>query len=153
VPLTPDDREFNAAELLDFYNTDPTAKHLKPYTSIIQESPLYPVILDSQETVLSLPPIINGSKSKITLDTRNVFIECTATDLTKANIVLDTVVCMFSEYCARPFTAEPVVVSYVDASGTVVDSYTTPRLFTRRERARVDFCNSLIGIQLGAEAI
>ena len=34
--------------------------------------------------VLSMPPIINGSHSKITLATRNVFIECTATDLTKA---------------------------------------------------------------------
>jgi phenylalanyl-tRNA synthetase beta chain len=153
VPLTPDDREFNAKELLDFYNTDATAKHLKPYTSIIQESPVYPVILDSQETVLSLPPIINGSKSKITLNTKNVFIECTATDLTKANIVLDTVVCMFSEYCATPFSVEPVVVNYVDASNNLVDTYTTPKLFTRRERARVDFCNSLIGIQLSASEI
>ncbi|GKY98197.1 hypothetical protein MPSEU_000777500 [Mayamaea pseudoterrestris] len=153
VPLTPNDRSFNAKELLGFYNTDPTAKHLKPYTSIIQDSPLYPVILDSQETVLSLPPIINGSKSKITLDTKNVFIECTATDLTKANIVLDTVVCMFSEYCSKPFSVEPVVVNYVDALNSIVDSYTTPKLFTRRERARVDFCNSLIGIQLSAQEI
>jgi phenylalanyl-tRNA synthetase beta subunit len=43
-------------------------------------------------TVLSLPPIINGAHSAITLKTRNVFIECTATDLTKANIVLNTMV-------------------------------------------------------------
>lgn len=150
VPLTPDDRSFTADKLLEFYTTDPTAKHLKPYVPIIQDSPLYPVILDSQDTVLSLPPIINGSKSKITLNTKNVFIECTATDLTKANIVLDTVVCMFSEYCARPFTVEPVQVDYVDG-GTVVDSYTTPVLSERCERASVDFCNSLIGIQLAPE--
>lgn len=43
-------------------------------------------------TVLSLPPIINGAHSAITLKTRNVFIECTATDLTKAKIVLNTMV-------------------------------------------------------------
>ncbi len=43
--------------------------------------------------VLSLPPIINGAHSAITLKTRNVFIECTATDLTKAKIVLNTMVC------------------------------------------------------------
>jgi phenylalanyl-tRNA synthetase beta subunit len=43
-------------------------------------------------TVLSLPPIINGAHSAITLATRNVFIECTATDLTKAKIVLNTMV-------------------------------------------------------------
>ena len=31
---------------------------------------------------------------------------------TKANIVLDTMVTMFSEYCSEPFTAEPVTVVY-----------------------------------------
>lgn len=41
------------------------------------------MIKDSNGIVLSLPPIINGEHSKITLNTKNVFIECTATDLTK----------------------------------------------------------------------
>ena len=150
VPLTPDDRSFSATELLEFYETDATAKHLKPYVPIIKDSPLYPVIVDAQNRVLSLPPIINGSHSKLTLNTKNVFIECTATDLTKANIVLDTVVAMFSEYCAVPFTTLPVQVQYEDASGSIVDSYVTPKLSTRREQARVDFCNSLIGINISA---
>jgi hypothetical protein len=39
-----------------------------------------------------------------------VFIECTATDLTKAQIVLNTVCCMFSEYCEVAFEVEPVEV-------------------------------------------
>jgi len=148
VPLTPDDRSFNAKELLEYYETEVTGKHLKPYVPIIKDSPLYPVIVDAQNRVLSLPPIINGNHSKITLDTKNVFIECTATDLTKANIVLDTVVTMFSEYCAKPFTVVPVQVQYQDEGGAVVDSYVTPKLSTRREKATVEFCNSLIGIQL-----
>lgn len=149
VPLTPVDKgEFTADKLLEFYETDASTKHLKPYVPIIKDSPVYPVIMDANGVVLSLPPIINGDKSKITLDTKNVFIECTATDLTKANIVLDTMVTMFSEYCAKPFTVEPVTVQYQDDSGTVVKSYVTPTLSTRREKAAVDFCNSLIGIQI-----
>ena len=44
---------------------------------------MYPVIRDADGVVLSMPPIINGHRSRITLNTRNVFIECTATDLTK----------------------------------------------------------------------
>lgn len=44
-----------------------------------------------------------------------MFIECTATDLTKAKIVLNTVVCMFSEYCSTPFEVEPVEV--IDSFG------------------------------------
>lgn len=39
---------------------------------------------------------------------KNILIECTATDLTKANITLNTIVAMFSQYCAQPFTVEPV---------------------------------------------
>ena len=72
---------------------------------------MFPVIYDANRTVLSLPPIINGAHSAITLETKNVFIECTATDLTKANIVLNTVCAMFSEYCAEPFAIEPVDVT------------------------------------------
>jgi len=150
VPLVPADRSFKANELMEFYETDKSVKHLKPYVPIIKDSPVYPVILDANEEVLSLPPIINGDLSKITLDTKNVFIECTATDLTKANIVLDTMVTMFSEYCATPFQIESVTVNYVDSTGATTQSYVTPTLSTRRERARVDFCNSLIGISVSA---
>ena len=61
------------------------------------------MIYDAQDRVLSMPPIINGDHSKITLATKNIFIECTATDLHKARITLDTVVTMFSEYCQKKF--------------------------------------------------
>lgn len=50
---------------------------------IIRDSPVYPIIYDSNNVVVSLPPIINGDHSKISVDTKNIFIECTATDLTK----------------------------------------------------------------------
>mmetsp|Transcript_5237 Transcript_5237/g.15228 ORF Transcript_5237/g.15228 Transcript_5237/m.15228 type:complete len:651 (-) Transcript_5237:1910-3862(-) len=154
VPLTPSDKgSFKGDDLMTYYETEVSAKHLKPYVPIIKDSPLYPVIVDAQDRVLSLPPIINGDHSKITLDTKNVFIECTATDLTKANIVLDTVLTMFSEYCATPFSVVPVQVEYHDDSGSVVDSYVTPKLSLRREQAKIDFCNSLIGVNLSAAEI
>lgn len=60
-----------------------THAQLKQYLPIIRDSPVYPVITDSKGVVLSLPPVINGNHSRITLNTKNVFIECTATDLTK----------------------------------------------------------------------
>jgi phenylalanyl-tRNA synthetase beta chain len=70
---------------------------------IIRNSPVFPVIYDSEDRVLSLPPIINGDHSKITLNTKNVFIEVTATDLTKAKIVLNTMCAMFSGYCGEKY--------------------------------------------------
>lgn len=57
------------------------------------------MIYDSNDVVLSLPPIINGDHSKINLTTKNIFIEATATDLTKAKVTLNMIISMFSLYC------------------------------------------------------
>uniref|UniRef100_A0A8C5HPJ7 Phenylalanine--tRNA ligase beta subunit n=1 Tax=Gouania willdenowi TaxID=441366 RepID=A0A8C5HPJ7_GOUWI len=92
-------KEFTATELMSLYRTD---SHLKHYLHIIEDKPVYPVIYDSNGIVLSMPPIINGDHTKISLKTKNVFIECTATDLTKAKVVLDTLVTMFSQYSSQP---------------------------------------------------
>lgn len=72
---------------------------LKGFLNIIKNSPVYPVVKDANGIVLSLPPIINGDHSKIKLETKNVFIECTATDYTKALITLNQVVALFSRFC------------------------------------------------------
>ena len=97
---------------MEHYKSDQKLKH---FLHIIEGSVVFPVIYDANRTVLSLPPIINGAHSAISLDTTDVFIECTATDLNKAKIVLNTVVTMFSEYSAAKFAVEPVDV--VDSSG------------------------------------
>uniref|UniRef100_A0A8D0GBK3 Phenylalanine--tRNA ligase beta subunit n=1 Tax=Sphenodon punctatus TaxID=8508 RepID=A0A8D0GBK3_SPHPU len=80
------DKEYTASEIMDLYKMD---SHLRHYLHIIEDKPRYPVIYDSNGIVLSMPPIINGDHTKISLNTRNVFIECTATDIAKARIVLD----------------------------------------------------------------
>lgn len=40
---------------------------LRKFVPIIQQSVVYPVIMDANRTVLSLPPIINGAHSAVTL--------------------------------------------------------------------------------------
>lgn len=175
VPLTENgNKTYNAKELLDLYRTDPACKHLKPYTDIIYDQPLYPVITDATGTVLSMPPIINGKHSRIQMHTKNVFIECTATDLTKANIVLDTIVTMFSEHCVTPFTVEEVEVVYetpppsqVFAEPSEVSkealtalstnratvSQITPLLSTRHCDAKLSEINGIIGVELQPEEV
>ena len=78
-------------------------KHLSRYLHIIRDSPVYPIIYDMQDRVLSMPPIINSEHSKITLKTRNIFVDITATDETKLGIVANIISTMFSEYCAEPY--------------------------------------------------
>lgn len=48
--------------------------------------------------------------------TENIFIECTAKDVTKASIVLNTLIAMFSQYCDDRFTAEMIEVVYEEDS-------------------------------------
>merc|ERR1719219_2787826 len=136
-------KELTSAELMDLYSGD---SHLKSYVPIIKDSPVHPVIYDSNGVVLSLPPIINSEHSKISLNTKNIFFEVTATDLTKAGIVLDTLVTMFSQYCDSPFTVEPVET--VLPGG---ETLTYPKLSYRTESVVADKVNANIGINLQAD--
>lgn len=144
VPLN-QSQAIRADKLLEMYSHD---SHLKEYVPIIKDKPVYPVITDQKGVVLSMPPIINGNHSKITLNTRNVFIECTATDRYKAQIVLDTLVCMFSGYCDQPYTVEPIQVEYPDG-----EKVQYPTLYYRQQEASVSYCNMLTGVNETAESI
>lgn len=145
APLTDSSKCYKAKPLLDHYRTSAESKHLKPYTNIIYDSPLYPVIRDAENRVLSMPPIINGAHSRIQAHTTDVLIECTGTDETKANVVCDTVVTMFSQYCG--FRIEPVTVEY-RAGASVTRVETTPKLSTRLCSAPMATVRGTIGLTL-----
>ncbi|KAK2928631.1 tRNA synthetase, B5-domain [Fusarium oxysporum f. sp. vasinfectum] len=139
-------KEMDSAELMNFYEND---KHLGRFLHIIRDSPVYPAIYDSNRVVCSLPPIINGDHSKITLDTTNVFIEITATDLTKLDIVTDIMVTMFSMYCSEPFTVEPVQINSDHNNQTRV----TPNLKPRVAEVEIDYLNSCTGLTESPESL
>ncbi|KAI0181007.1 phenylalanyl-tRNA synthetase beta chain [Hypoxylon sp. FL1284] len=143
VPLN-QTKKMNGEELMAFYEKD---RHLGRFLNIIRDKPVYPVIYDANRVVCSLPPIINGDHSKITLDSKNVFIECTATDQTKLEIVLNMMVTMFSVYAAEPFTVEPIKV-ISDHNG---QTRITPNLSARTQTVEVDYLNGCLGLSESAE--
>lgn len=181
VPLN-QTKELNGEELMSFYEvwTDhlwliaintyiykQKDKHLGKYLHIIRDSPVYPVIYDSKRTVCSLPPIINGDHSKITLDTKNVLIEITALDKTKLDIVTKIMVTMFSQYTSKPFTyvrsaspcthdtnsflcsVEPVQIVSEHNNETRVE----PDIAPRTTQAEVSYINQCCGLELSPEEI
>ncbi|KAL4997286.1 hypothetical protein BDV10DRAFT_169708 [Aspergillus recurvatus] len=145
VPLN-QTKEMDGEELMAFYDKD---KNLGRYLHIIRDSPVYPVIYDANRTVCSLPPIINGEHSKITLNTKNVFIEITALDKTKVEIVNKIMVSMFSQYTSEPFTVEPVQIVSEHNNETRI----TPDIAPRTTQAEVSYINQCCGLQLSAEEI
>ncbi|EOY21413.1 hypothetical protein QUC31_007298 [Theobroma cacao] len=138
-------KNFRADELMEFYKSD---LKLKKFLHIIEKSKVFPVIYDHSRTVLSLPPIINSAHSAITLKTKNVFIECTATDLTKAKIVLNTMVTAFSAYCERKFEVEPVEVISFDGNSSVY-----PDLSEYNMEVPLSYITGSIGVPLEVDEV
>ncbi|RYC56163.1 hypothetical protein CHU98_g10051 [Xylaria longipes] len=141
-------KEMDGNELMTHFETGKIDKHLGRYLHIIRDAPRYPVIYDSKEVVCSLPPIINGDHSKITLNTTNIFIELTATDRTKLEIICNSMVTMFAQYCSEPFTVEPMLIKEADGTKRV-----TPNLTPLRMEVDVDYINGCCGLDLSADAI
>ncbi|XVF57752.1 hypothetical protein PTKIN_Ptkin07bG0007500 [Pterospermum kingtungense] len=138
-------KNFRADELMEFYKSD---LKLKKFLHIIEKSKVFPVIYDRNRTVVSLPPIINGAHSAITLRTKNVFIECTATDLTKAKIVLNTMVTTFSAYCEKKFEVEPVEVISFDGKSSVY-----PDLSEYNMEVPLSYITGSIGVPLEIDEV
>jgi phenylalanyl-tRNA synthetase beta chain len=110
---------------------------------IIRDSPVFPVILDADQRVASLPPLINSEHSKIKLTTRNVLIEVTATDENKANIALNCILTNFAEYSEA---IEPVDIIY--SSQRIVQC---PEFAERVVEVSMDYINGTVGIKITPE--
>jgi phenylalanyl-tRNA synthetase beta chain len=95
---------------------------------------------------LSLPPIINGDHSKITLKTKNVLVEITALDKTKVEIVNHMLVAMFAGYAE---SIEPLKI----ISPHNNESRESPDLSPREMQAEVDYLNAVTGLDLSPEEI
>lgn len=140
------EKEMDANQLMEFYEKD---KNLGKYLHIIRDSPVYPVILDANRTVCSMPPIINSDHSKISVNTKNVFIDITGTDKTKTEIVINQLVAMFSGYCKVPFEVEPVQIK----SEHNQQDRITPDIASRPYEAEISYINSCLGLELSGNEI
>lgn len=53
----------------------------KEYAHILEENERYPLIVDSNDEVLSFPPVINGQLTEVDETTETIFIDMTGTDM------------------------------------------------------------------------
>lgn len=106
------------------------------YAHLIEDFDKYPLILDKDEKVLSMPPIINGELTKITEDVKNIIVDVTGTDEKAVNQTLNIICSSFAEVGGQIKSMEVV---YDDR--TVV----TPDLTPQVGEVHVDLANELIG--------
>lgn len=74
------------------------ARHPKgvKFANILEKFDKYPLILDSQDNVLSFPPIINGELTRVSEGTKDLFIEVTGLD-PAVSVALNIVVASLAE--------------------------------------------------------
>ncbi len=77
------DRELSIKEILEEH-----PKGIEYGGLIPRNYKLYPILKDSNETVLSMPPIINSVHTQVTEETRNLFIDVTGWDEKAINQVV-----------------------------------------------------------------
>ena len=70
----------------------------REYGHLLKGKERYPIFMDSEGKILSMPPIINSKDTgKVTLDTKEVFIECSGHDLKFLNKVLNILISNLAE--------------------------------------------------------
>ena len=85
-------REMNARQILKGHPTG------REYAHLLEDTDVYPVFIDANDDVLSMPPIINSEKTgRIDEKTRDVFIECSGHNLVYLKKVLNILLASISE--------------------------------------------------------
>ena len=108
----------------------------KDYAHLIENFDKYPLILDKDDNVLSMPPIINGELTKIKEDTKNIIVDVTGTDERAVNQALNIICCSFAEVGGQ---IKSMDVKYEDKT------ITSPDLTPQEMNVHVSTANELIG--------
>lgn len=121
-------------------------KHLKgiEYGHLLRGEDKFPIILDSNQNVLSFPPIINGSLTEVTAQTKNIFVEVTGTDMETVKTTLCIVATALAERGGK------ICLTIVkDGEKT----YKYPDLSTTEKIVSVKYASSILGMELNANEI
>jgi phenylalanyl-tRNA synthetase beta chain len=117
------------------------------YGHIVKKHDFYPILLDSENKVLSFPPIINSNDlGKVTEETRNLLVEVTGTAL---ETVLNTVKLMSLALIDHDGKAYSANVHYEHDDSRVV----TPSFANTLVSLSVEYTNRILGLELKSKRI
>jgi len=132
VPLDKTE-EMSLREILEKHEKGVAYKHL------VDWAPRYPLLIDKDGKVLSMPPIINGELTRVTSKTANLFLDVTGTDYVAVERSLNVLATALADMGSA---IEKVRVKYPDC--TVVSPDFTPQ----KMKLRVNYANELLGLKL-----
>jgi phenylalanyl-tRNA synthetase beta chain len=124
------DRELDGMQILSQHPTG------REYAHLLEGKDKFPVFIDSNNEVLSMPPIINSHKTgKITENTKDIFIECSGYELQVLKKALNMLVTMLSDMNGEIYQMK-------------VGDYVTPDLTPERMKLDINNVNKMLGLNL-----
>jgi len=91
IPLE-SDREMNGLQILQKHPAG------KEYAHLLEGEIKYPVFMDANNKILSMPPIINSNETgKVSENTREIFVECSGTDFQTLEKTLNIIITTLSD--------------------------------------------------------
>lgn len=115
------------------------------YAKLLKEFDKYPLIVDGNGNIMSMPPIINSELTKLTTKTTNLFIDVTGTDINAVTNALNIIAANLSENGA---TIETIEVNY-----PYHDNKTYPDFEPKIIDVHTKTAQKYIGIDLTADKI
>ena len=116
----------------------------RSYAHLVDQHDRYPLILDYQDNILSMPPIINGELTKLTTETRNLFVDVTGTDQLAVERTLNIIATSFAEAGAQIQTMDNI---YED------ETLIRPDLTPKERTVSVENAEKIIGIPLSQDRV
>jgi len=111
----------------------------KDYGWILKRKEKYPILMDAEEKVMAMPPIINSIHTMVDENTKNLFIDVTGSDEKTINEILNIVVTSLAE---RRGKIHLIRIKYPDRM------IETPKLETNMMNLDPTYVNSLLGLKL-----
>nr|MDO8115371.1 phenylalanine--tRNA ligase subunit beta [Candidatus Sigynarchaeota archaeon] len=109
------------------------------YAHILKDAAVYPIIFDKNKNVISFPPVINGTLTMVTDDTKNLFIDMTGTDMKAVNFALNVLCTMLADMGCK---IEKVSNLYPDGPRI------TPNFAPAEWSVDEEYINSYLGLKL-----
>ncbi|MCA9496122.1 MAG: phenylalanine--tRNA ligase subunit beta [Nanoarchaeota archaeon] len=139
----PENIKFRPLEsAIEMHGLDILKKHEtgKKFAHLLNDFKLFPVLRDSKNNVLSMPPIINSHETgRVDVNHKDLFIECTGFNIQHLDNILKVLISDFIEMGGK---AETVSVEYFDGEKYELN------LDSKIDEISLNYINKLIGLEL-----
>jgi phenylalanyl-tRNA synthetase beta chain len=133
IPLE-SQREMTGSQILQKTTTG------RNYAHLLEKEKLYPIFVDAQGRVLSMPPIINSHETgKVSEQTKEVFIECSGSDFSILKKTLNIIITTLADQGGHVYQMD---LSYGSKKSL------TPDLTPEKMKINIENINKLLGLSL-----